>query len=107
MPTGPADPCASALTAVPFHTVPGLILARSCCIGSACVPLRSNGGKSVVLGPEIIAPRWSGIGDGWYGILFAAQSGRWGRGCWPGEGCDRLIDPARRDDRDDVVVVED
>ena len=40
-----------ALTAVPFHTVPfGLTLILSTCIGSALVPLRSKGGKSLVLG---------------------------------------------------------
>ena len=41
----------NALTAVPFQTVTfGLALILSTCIGSALVPLRSKGGKSVVLG---------------------------------------------------------
>ena len=43
--------CCKALTAVPFHTVPlGRAFALSTCIGSALVPLRRRGGKSVVLG---------------------------------------------------------
>lgn len=73
----------------PFQTLRfiGLILARSTCIGSAAVPLLSKGGNSAVFGPSVPVTWWwteeasdtegfAMIGEGWYGTLLAAQSGR-------------------------------
>lgn len=76
-----------ALGAAPFQTPPpfiGLIFALSTCIGSAAVLLLNKGGNSAVLGPRAMA-WWAEasemegfgiIGEGWYGTLLAAQSGR-------------------------------
>jgi hypothetical protein len=98
-------PCWEPLLAVPFHAVPagGRILTFSICMGSALNPgwaPRCRGGKSLVLGSP---PPAGGIGEGWEGTLFAAQSGRAGNGCCPGWGCWICIEDARREERDEVV----
>jgi hypothetical protein len=65
-------------------------------------PERCKGGKSKAFVSATAA-------EGWYGTLLAAQSGRCGRGCWPGCGCvmwieEVWIEDVRRDERDDDVV---
>lgn len=85
---GRRGPLILALGAAPFQTPPpfiGLILVLSTCMGSAAVPLLNKGGNSAVFGPSATAWRWAEasdteglgmIGEGWYGTLLAAQSGR-------------------------------
>ena len=53
------------LTAAPFQTFPfAFIFILSTCIGSALVPWRKSGGKSVVLGSLAVCGDCVGIGEG-------------------------------------------